>query len=216
MRNYKFNVVTPLARFENIPKLIEMLRPHNIKWHVITDEDNEKSNNISFNETWIYHYICPNNKVIFWDRCNHAMNWFLDTFPIEEDSMYCFLNDDDAYEPDYFNNLDRVISEDPNNRKVLICSMKRGDRMPDGLMFERQHPPTTLYAEEQNIRVGGVGLEQITVKGEILKRGHRFPLDQCGDGLFICDIAYKNHTILIRDLYILFNYFEPGRWNNVG
>lgn len=209
----KFNVVTPLARFENLQKLIDMLRPHNIQWHIITDEDNPNSHSVSFDEEWIHHYICPNNEVVFWNRCNHAMNWFLDNIPIERDSMYSFLNDDDAYEPNYFENLNGIVEADVENRKVIITSMKRGIQTPKEAIWERQHPTTTIYAISENLKVGKIGLEQITVRGEILERGHRFPLDQCGDGMFICDIAHNNYTVLAAGLFVLFNYFEPGRWS---
>ena len=36
-----FNVITPLARFQNVSDLVNHLEPKKIKWHVITDEDSK-------------------------------------------------------------------------------------------------------------------------------------------------------------------------------
>ena len=213
MRTGTFHVITPLARFHNIPKLVETLRPHNIQWHVITDANKTESQQSLFSESWIRHYVCPNNQVVFWDRCNYAMNWFMDTTELHDTDFYCFLNDDDAYEPEYFDKLDTVIQQQTTDISVVLTSMKRGYRIPSTAAPTRRHAPTTLYAVPESIHVGGIGLEQIAVRGRVLKQGHRFPLHHAGDGMFICDVSSKHPTALAPDIFVWFNYFEPERWD---
>ena len=53
-----YHIITPLARYENLNKLITMLEPKNIQWHVITDNDSKFK--LQFNRDWIHYYICQN------------------------------------------------------------------------------------------------------------------------------------------------------------
>ena len=208
----KYHVITPLARFENLKPLISMLQPMEIEWHVITDDDNGFSFN--FTQNWIHSYVCPNSEKAFWERCNNSINWFLDTQKIEEEDMYCILNDDDGYEPSFFEKLKNIqacthIKKDKN---VLICSMEREHQIPAGLVWPKDHPATKLWATPSYMRIGWVGIEQIIVKGKIIKN-YRLPLEVCGDGYFICKILSKHLPIYVPTANVYFNYFEPGRWN---
>jgi hypothetical protein len=60
--------------------------------------------------------------------------------------------------------------------------------------------------------VGNVGVEQFIVKGKILKN-HRLPLTTCGDGELISLLVKLYDTLYLPEVYVWFNYFEPGRWN---
>lgn len=204
-----FHVITPLARYENIPDLIKMLEPLNIHWHVITDEDSNII--VDFSEyNWISHHICPNKQVLFYERCNFAINWFLDTHPLIKDDMYCILNDDDAYEPDFFLKIEQVLAV--VDAPVIITSMERGHQIPASAVGCRAHPPTKLWGIPDNLRVGSVGVEQIILKGEILSK-FRIPLLNDGDGKFIVSVAHDYDISYIPHATVWFNYFEPGRWN---
>ena len=73
---------------------------------VITFPQNYDSKfKLKFDQQWIHSYICPNKENEFFKRCNYAINWFLDNCPIVEEDMYCILNDDDGYEPEFFNKI---------------------------------------------------------------------------------------------------------------
>jgi hypothetical protein len=210
-----FNVITPFARVENYEKLKDHLRPKNINWHVITDLGHKATDGIgSPEEPWVQHYVCPNNTgPNYWDKCNNSMNWFLNTQKIDDDQWYCFINDDDGYEPNFFDKIATGIDKcKPNLPEIVIASMKRGDNSPDRPNGHK-HETNTLYARPESMHMGGVGLEQIVVKGRILNLGYRFPLFICGDGMFIMSITHHNPTLYIPDAYVWFNYFEPGRWN---
>jgi hypothetical protein len=210
-----FNVITPLARYNNLNKLTDMLEPHNIKWHIITDSDSTEK--IEINKKWINHYICPNNEKEFFERCNYSINWFIENQKIIENEFYCFLNDDDAYENNFFEKIKLAIDNKENNeehKNILLCSMQRGDNIPQDVIPIRRHPTTKLWALPNMIGIGMTGIEQIILKGKILKK-YRIPLLNDGDGRFIMKILLENKFTLVPEADVLFNYYELGRWNNV-
>lgn len=207
-----FNVITPMARYQNIEALIKILRPQKIQWHVITDEDNKTP--VAFHEPWIHHYICPNEGVDFWARSNYCINWFLNTFKLNDDEYYCVLNDDDGYERDFFRNLQNEINKQisgHHNADLIITSMKRGDNIPHDVAPNRQHGTNTLFGEPGSMKVGYVSVEQFFIKGKLLQH-HRLPLTIAGDGELIVELVQTYETTYIPNLYVLFNYLEPGRW----
>jgi hypothetical protein len=205
-----FNIITPLARYGNVPDLINHLKPKNIKWHVITDSDSE--NSFTFNDDWVSHYVCPNEGVEFWVRCNNSINWFISNTDIQDNEYYGILNDDDGYEDLFFEKLRYRISQTNLNNDLIICSMLRGHNTPVDAEPVRRHPTNTLIACPESMFVGSVGVEQFFVKGEILKK-HRLPLTTCGDGELISELVKTYEATYLPDIYVWFNYFEPGRWN---
>jgi hypothetical protein len=205
-----FNVITPLARYNNINDLIVNLEPNNIIWHVITDEDSQTP--VEFSIPWIKHYICPNTEMEFWARCNFSINWFIENNELNDEDYYCILNDDDAYDNDFFKKLKSHIESSEVNSDLIICSMLRGHNIPTGVVPVRRHPNTTLLAHPNHMKVGYVGVEQFFIKGKLLKK-HSLPISATGDGELIQTLVGLYGASYIPDLYVLFNYFEPGRWN---
>lgn len=206
----KFNVITPMMRFKNIPLLKRMLSMYDVTWHVLVDED--LGFGLNFDEPWIKSYRCTNDADTFWARSNTSLNWFID-HQVTDDEYWCFLNDDDAYELDFFNKVEQKIV-DAINTDVIIVAMERGYRLPDGHAPESAHPPTRLHATPEFARRDHVSIEQIILKGSILKQ-FRIPLHPSGDGIFIDEIiAYKtkDKVLYCDDINVLFNYYEPGRW----
>jgi len=204
-----FNIITPLARIENFLKQKNHLKNKNIKWHIITDDDSNI--NLDITENWISHYVCPNKGNKFWERCNNSINWFIDNHISNSEEYYGILNDDDGYEDDFFKKLKEYIDFN-QNPKLLICSMKRGHNIPNDVVPVRRHPTSTLYANPKNMRVGEVGVEQFFIKGKLLKN-HKLPITTCGDGELISELVKTYGAIYVENIYVLFNYFEPGRWN---
>lgn len=216
-----YNVITPLNRVENIEKMISILEPKNVNWHVVTDDTFPHNDEFKkYEKNWIHHYIMKNNKhMYFWERCNAAMNWLLDTMEINNGEMYCFLNDDDAVEPDYFKkittNLNHIKKDKGIDFDIIITSMDRGDAIPTDAEAGRRHPPTRLTASVDNLKIGSIGLEQITISGKLLNsKKYKFPLEHAGDGMFILTAIRENtqSVVLMPDVSVWFNYFEPGRW----
>ena len=208
----KFNIITPLARYENVYQLTNHLEPKNIKWHVITDSDT--TNTFEVTKDWINHYICPNEGNIFWVRCNNSINWYIENHELNDDEYYGILNDDDGYEDLFFEKLTRsieLIDESNGFSDLVICSMMRGHKTSIDVEPVRRHPTNTLIANPESMVVGGVGVEQFFVKGKILKN-HKLPLTPCGDGELITRLVRSYGALYVPDTYVWFNYFEPGRW----
>lgn len=203
-RRFTYHVLTPLRRFDNLTKLIPMLEEQRVMWEVITDDDLPFT--IHFNKEWIRSYVCPNRETTFFTRCNFALNWYLDSYPPAEDHRFAICNDDDAYCDGFFDLIDAHDGE------VIIPSMERGNRTPEGVIAERAHGFTKLVAAPENVHIGGVGVEQLIVSGRLLKNA-RLPLHICGDGMMI-EWFYKTHGAeFAPEANVLFNKFEPGRWD---
>lgn len=208
-----FNVITPFSRIENLEKLTNHLRTKNIKWYIITDKDSNIK--INLNEPWIQHFECPNINGTFYEKCNNAINWFVENHNLNEEEYYGILNDDDGYEDDFFVKLHKEVDKSNLEKKfndLLIISMKRGHNIPMDAIPVRRHPNNTLIAAPHNMKVGGVGVEQFLIKGKHLKK-HRIPLTPTGDGSFISELVRTYGAMYLPEIYVLFNYFEPGRWN---
>jgi len=202
-----------MARFENVKPLLNMLKEQEIvNWHVVTDDDLKFR--LEFDETWVKSYICPNAGNDFWARSNLSLNWFIENHMLD-DEYYCFLNDDDAYEPNFFKNLEENLQISKSlglSDDVMISAMERGDRTPEGLVPEKRHPTNRLSAHPGHMHVGGVGVEQIIAKGSLMKR-YRIPIDVYGDGMFIQKITSENNALYFDNVNVWFNYYEPGRWD---
>lgn len=206
MRNRIYNVITPLNRFENLRKLISVLENQDCIWNVITDDNVPFG--LYFKQPWIRHYVCPNRQETFFLRCNWAINWFLDSYPLRQNERFMFLNDDDLLEPGYFDKVDKFDGE------VVITSMKRGDHIPVGVQAERAHGTTTLIAQKENMVIGGVGVEQILMSGKILK-DVRIPMEISGDGRMIEWVVNTHGAEYCPEAFVWFNALEPGRWDSL-
>lgn len=201
MTNY--HVLTPMNRYENLRRLVPHLESQKIIWHVVVDD--EVPFHLSFKQPWIYYYRYPNVANEFWARCNSSLNWLLDTLTLPDDDYVCFLNDDDGYEPGFFDKL-REHQDD-----VIVTSMKRGNQTPAGVRPERAHGTNTLEAKPENMKVGYVGVEQMFAKAKIMKYV-RLPIHIAGDGQMIEYVYTTNPVKFLPEANVLFNYFEPGRW----
>lgn len=207
------NVITSLARPQNISDIINHLKDKNVILHIITDDD--ANFEVTFSESWVKHYVCPNKGSDFWVRCHSALNWFFENHISDDENYYCVMNDDDGYEDEFFNKLIKSINQSNTNNQsndLIICSMLRGNQIPNDVIPVRRHPTNTLYALPTNMKIGHVGLEQFIAKGKILKK-HKIPLTTCGDGELISKLTSEYNALYLPELYVKFNYFEPGRWN---
>jgi len=207
------NVITSLARPQNISDILNHLKDKNVILHIITDDD--ANFEVTFSEPWVKHYVCPNKGSDFWVRCHSALNWFFENHISDDETYYCVMNDDDGYEDEFFNKLIKSINQSNANNQsndLIICSMLRGDQIPNNVIPVRRHPTNTLYALPTNMKIGRVGLEQFIAKGKILKK-HKIPLTTCGDGELIVKLTSEYNALYLPELYVKFNYFEPGRWN---
>lgn len=200
-----YHVITPLRRYQNAARLLELLEPQGIIWHPIMDDDGKFT--LSFYPAWVAEQVVklPEGGTFF-ERCNTSINLWMDRHDWQPEDYYCILNDDDAYEPGFFDKI-RRCSDD-----VIVPSMMRGNQTPADVSPERAHGTDTLLADPSNMQVGRIGVEQMIVKGRILKNC-RLPLTIAGDGEMLTYIGATNPVTYMPDAYVWFNYLEPGRWN---
>lgn len=207
-----YHVITPLGRLTNTAALIRNLesqrRPQfDLTWHPIFDEG--LPFDLAFPQHWITKGYCPPCKP-FWQFWAHAMNRFLRY--VEPNDFYCVLNDDDLYEPAFFEHLDLVR---PN--EVMIVSMKRGHHIPAGVEPERAHGTNTLEAKPESVQVGHIGAEQLICRGHIWGC-YEFNDTIAADGERICEIVGTrpdcSPVTYVPDAFVWFNRLEPGRYDH--
>lgn len=180
----KYHIVTPFYRKENE----EFLRKNTegFIWHKIEE-------------------AIPNFK----DPAYAKINWFINYHEIIDDDYYQILMDDDALPKGFFEATSRIEGD------IVVFSMKRGNKVPLEATELRAHPTYPLIARPSNMIPCEVGLQQIRFKGSIFKTivcdDHPYAdgrvAEKFARGPQYMDIVY------IPDIYILFNYLEPNRWD---
>ena len=162
-----------------------------------------------FNELWIEPFIilidsskCQAERIECFKR-----NKFIASHPFSDEDYYACVDDDDMYEPGVFGEI-KKMDED-----IVIISMKRGNNIPDDIIPTRRYPTTTLIANPEKVCLGKISGQQSFVKGKIFK-DHLFNEDyHCWDGEIAIHYKESGEQIAYRpDLFVLFNYFEPQRW----
>ena len=141
------------------------------------------------------------------DMCYKKINDFIKMADIVDDSYYMFMCDDDYVEKDVVPTIKQLDDD------VIFLSMKRGDRIPKG---GGNHPCTTLFARPENVEIGHIGLEQIVVKGRVLKNMVFNEHSRTADGEMAMWLAKHYKVRFLENRFVLFNFFENGRWNNGG
>lgn len=204
------HLVTPFMRKELKDTLIEAYRPMNIVWHPIVFDDELVDFDWKANP-WIYALVIPKSSAECTVKMpgNYKRNLFIKNVPIIDDDYYVTVDDDDMYEPDVFNEVKKMDDD------IVIISMKRGHRVPDGATPIRQYPTSTLIASPDNIVVGSISAQQSFVKGKIFKQHFFNEENHCWDGEIAIHHKESGEQIAYRpDLFALFNYYEPGRWDH--
>lgn len=185
----RYNVITPFSRWGNLKALVAMLEPENVQWHLIVDAHMPQ---MVFPQSWI-HVLHGRPPPPGFFIGHWMLNMFLDHVPIEDDEYYVLMTDDDYFEPGFFGKLSSYTDD------ILICSMKRsGDK---------------LMAAPGNIGIGHVGLEQLIIKGRLLKQ-YRINGFYEADGAFIVQL-YQEHPEKFRfvpEAVCFFNFLPP--WGN--
>jgi len=193
-------------RHELKETLIEAYRPMGIVWHPIMFQDEVAE----FNEPWILPAIIPTDS----KDCKSMMpgnfkrNWWIKNNEIIDGDYYVTVDDDDMYEPGVFDAI-RQMDDD-----IVIISMKRGHSIPKDATEIRKYPTSLLYACKSNIKIGSISAQQSFVKGKIFKEHLFSEGNHCWDGEMAIHHRDDGEQIAYRpDLFALFNYYEPGRWN---
>jgi len=156
-------------------------------------------------EGFIWHPI-EGNFPNFGDQAYAKINHFIQTAEIIDDDYYQILNDDDALPADFIRTT-REIGGD-----IVIFSLDRGQRTPPEAQGIHRHEAGKLIASRENMRIGGMGLQQIRFKGSLFKTlrcaDHPF-----ADGMIAQSLRDRDDIVFVPDVFILFNYLEPGRYD---
>jgi len=205
LKETQVHLVMPFWRKENKGILAAAYRPMRVCWHPIMFQDEV----VDFDETWIFPVVIPMEA----KDCGAAhpgtfkRNWFIKNYPINDNAYYVTADDDDMYESNVMSEV-KVMDDD-----IVIISMKRGHKIPVEAVHPRRYPTKTLYASPENIFISGISGQQSFVKGKIFK-DHLFD-DESGtwDGEMAIHHKESGEQIAYRrDLFALFNYYEPSRW----
>jgi len=201
-------LIMPFSRPENKQKLIDGYKDKGVILYPIMFQDEA----IDWGEE---HWIHP---VIIYEKstdCKVMMpgcykrNFYIESYEIINDDYYVTVDDDDFYEPSVFTEVSKMSDD------IVIVSMKRGHHTPLSAKSPRDYPTDTLFAHPQNVKIGCISAQQSFVKGHIFKQHLHNESFHCWDGELIVHHKESNEQIAYRpDLYALFNYFEPGRWED--
>lgn len=199
-------VITPFSRIENKDLLLKVL-DRKCNWVVLQEEIEP---DYDFPE-WVtvkrYKAEQPN-------LSNKLLNQFFKE--AEDEIQYMVLCDDDSVEEGFFDKIP--------NKDVVCVSMKRGDTPFEHVVWDDwcsrqghiENNIDTLIAAPENMKPAKVGGEQLIVKGKILKQFEYGMADSSsnlpGDYTFISDVLSKYTSTYVPDAYVLFNYFEDGRF----
>lgn len=205
----QIHLIMPFSRLHLEKTLIGAYRPMGIILHPIMFQDEIAA----FNEPWIFPVIIPMDSkecAAFMPGC-FKRNWFIDRCEIIDDDYYVTADDDDFYEANVFNEIKKM------NDDIVIISMKRGYQIPAGTEPHRCYPVNRLLAQPDYVQLGGISAQQSFVKGKIFKK-HRHNEDLWEwDGELAVHHKNTGEQICYRpDLFALFNYYEPGRWEKPG
>lgn len=216
------HLIMPFSRPENKEKLIEAYRPMGVILHPIMFADEA----VEFpEEDWIRpvllayfteSYLCSLKMVkvspMNASECKALMpgtwkrNWFIKNYELAPDDYYLTADDDDMYEPGV---MDAIKQMDDD---IVIISMKRGKAIPSSDPV-RRYGTNTLYAKPENMKCGSVSAQQMFVKGKLFKAHLHNEESHCWDGELAEHYFTTFEKIAYRpDLFALFNYYEPGRW----
>ena len=207
------HVVTAFGRVHLLETLIEHYEPMNIIWHpVIFDNETQdiKWPSKSWaSKSWVRPYVIPFDEGVknFIDIGYHKKNAFIQSGLVVDDDYYCILDDDDMVEEGVFEKI-KTMGDD-----AIFISLKRGDNIPDNVSPIRRYPTNTLVATPDNVVLGSISQQQYIVKGHIFKQIRLDVNDHYSDGKSAIWIKDHYPVRYEPDLYALFNYFEPGRWD---
>lgn len=201
-----FHVVTPFSRPENVPVLVRHLVGQGVAltWHPVVGD-------VAFPEAWLRDWIRPLVVEVPGgiDPFCYKLRAFVESGRVVDGERYGMLCDDDFY------GIGLLATVGGMDEPVVVVSMQRGQRAPERTDGGFVHPTGTLWAGAEMMGPGGMGLQQVFMTGEVLRRVvvdvDRAPV--C-DGV-VGEWLAREYGAGIRyepGLFVLFNRLEPGRW----
>ena len=194
----QIHVVMPFAREHLKDTLLKVYENKDIILHPITDKT------IEWDRPWVKPVFVSGEIT---KNPYHKLNYFIATQEIVDEDYYWWMSDDDSVEENVIPKL-KGMDDD-----VVFISMKRGNHVPKTPDPVSMHPAWTLYAHPGKVAINDIGAEQMIVKGKVFKTLKYDMESPYADGMMAIYLK-QNYPIRYEpDLFVLFNYFQPGRWN---
>lgn len=213
------HAITAMSRFDLLDTLVEHYGPMDIVWHPVMFESEANLSDWPPGKAWIQPLVIPNVDEFAelvgrgekrFPIGHYKKNAFVKSDDINNDDYYWFLDDDDMIEASTVSAIKEMDDD------VIFISMKRGHHVPADVTTERAYPTWPLIAAPENVKVGLIGQQQYICKGEVLKQIHYDEQIHHSDGLVAIWLKENFPIRYEKNLYVLFNYFEPGRWEKEG
>ena len=198
------HLVMPFSRLHMISTLRQAYRPMDCIWHPIVYQDQVQD----FIESWVDPFVIPGNDPGHGPLgCMVKINHFIRGHEFIDEDYYILATDDGMFEPNVFEKIKQMDDD------VVIISLKRGYQIPKDCDPLKAYPTNTLLASPFNVRVGYVSGDQVFVKGKYFKTYLWDENSLVADGLMAIHMKENYNIRYEPDLYSLFNYYEPGRWD---
>lgn len=200
------HVVTPFSRPQNARVLVSHLERQGVAltWHVLVGS-------VPFPWDCLREWVRPMQVDVpeGVDPFCYKLKTFVESGEVADGERYGVLCDDDMYGEGVL----RAVAG--MRERIVVVSMLRGQRVPAQSDNGYLHPVTPLVASPGMMKVGGMGLQQCFVMGEIFRRAN-FDLERAPfcDGYVGEWMAYEYGSQIRYEpaLHVLFNRLEPGRW----
>lgn len=206
------HVITPLGRPQNYAKLAGMILGQGVSsWIILLDQHQRMVLPTFGGKCKFQSYEVAGGG----HRGAMLMNVALKEYNFISDDWYCWLCDDDWLPPNFIETLRANAAEDA---ALIICSLQRGDQIPvkASQVGHPGHPCWSLLASPQGLCYGGISFEQGIMRGNAIREFRKSnvidPMDPNEKALIAMAKSFR--TQYISELFIWFNYLEPGRWNS--
>ena len=207
----KINIITPFSRDQNLAEYLQFIQKMSnyVNWIPVCTPNKKALFDTSVDALQLNHIVSPVyvEEVPGVDICYYKINKALDSIDFSNtlNDYYAFMMDDDYYESNVFEEILKHTED------VVFISMKRGHQIPnDGQI---PHDVTSLWAVPENIRVCSVSAQQYFVKGTVMQNERFVTYTDAADGVFAEKLKNTYFCTYRPELYSLFNYLQPGRYN---
>ena len=203
-----FHAIMPFYRKRLTEELRNHFKPMGLIWHPVCDFIDIQAFDHNTDD-WIKPLLCAPLKIPG-DQCYRKNNDFIKAGDIIDDDYYGFIHDDDMYIPGF---IDKIKQQ---TAKIIFYSMGRGQNFATDDIGPFNWPPVAIILNTpEDIHVAGIDMCQYIVKGDILRQTE-FGNGSCeDDGWYAENLKKKwpNDFIILPEIGINFNYFQPGRYD---
>ncbi len=199
------HVICPFGRADNLRVFVDHMRKQGVILHPLFESDRT----FDFpDEPWIQPFrVNPQHKYTA-SVVPEVVNQFIDSGALDPEAHYHLFSDDCFVEDGYYHRIWGATKD------IIITSMKRGHHVvPPG------YGTDTLVAEPGEMRPGRVAGEQLHIRGRILKVARaagNMADSKAWDAVLMADFLgpkFSDQFQFFPEVYSLFNYLEPGRWD---